>query len=157
MSHIHEIVKNFLAQPFLKRKYYAHFAGCHVVHVLMVFGSHSVSKDREAYDRETGESDHSSWVLTEAKPLRSALELLTQGLCAWPYYLMTSLWGSEGYQNRADGRSVGKYKEWSCGLPGEYVAKCEMVPVSSAVRGSCGVWRGSLALAKWNLLGFLFW
>ncbi|TGO51014.1 hypothetical protein BCON_0171g00220 [Botryotinia convoluta] len=150
MSHIHKIDKTFLAQRFLKRKYYAHVAGCHMVHVSIVFGSRSVSKDREAYGRETGKSDHSNWELTEDAPLRSALELLTQELCDGPSYLMTSLWWSEGYQNRAKGRSVGKYKEWSCGLSGEYVAKYEIIPLWDMERHSGSTelksFRGSLAV-----------
>lgn len=124
------------------------------MHVSMLFiNSQSVSKYREAYDEEIGKSDHSNWELTEDTPLRNALELLNQELCDWPSYLVTSLWWSKGYQNRADGRRAGKYKEWSCKLFGEYVAEYEIVPVSSAVRGSCRIPTRSLILASSNILG----
>ncbi|KAI9643342.1 hypothetical protein NHQ30_007961 [Ciborinia camelliae] len=68
------------------------------------------------YGQETGKSVHSNWEFTEDTPLRSALELLAQELCGWPYYPMTNSSGSEGYQNRADGRGVGKYNGWGGGV-----------------------------------------
>ncbi|KAI9849405.1 MAG: Oleate hydroxylase fah12 [Thelocarpon superellum] len=71
-----------------------------------------VPKSRERYSSDLGRLSHELSELMEDTPIATALQLLTQQLGGWVWYLLTNVTGHTFHERQSEGRGKGKRNGW---------------------------------------------